>query len=83
MGTRHKVFISYHHADQRYKDALVKMLGTDVIHKSVGDGDISIDVSAEYIKRLIQEDFLRDASVCIVLVGRETHKRKHVDWEIS
>jgi len=26
---------------------------------------------------------LRDSSVTVVLIGRETWKRKHVDWEIS
>ena len=69
MKPRRKIFISYHHAnDQQYKNALENLLGDSVIHKSVKDGDISTDVSTDYIKRLIHEDYLCDASVCIVLV---------------
>jgi hypothetical protein len=49
----------------------------------VRSGDISTDVSADYIKRLIQEDYISDSSVLLVLIGPNTKKRKHVDWEIS
>ena len=81
---RRKVFISYHHAnDQLYKEALIDILWDSVIHKSVQDGDISTDVSTDYIARLIREDFLNDASVCIVLVWADSYKRKHIDWEIA
>lgn len=81
---RHKVFISfYHYDDQVYRDAFVKVFGHLFISKSVEDGDIDSDTSDTYVKRLIQEDYLDDASVVIVLCGPNTLKRKHVDWEIS
>lgn len=81
----HKVFISYYHNDdQAYKNWLVQNYGNLFINKSVEIGDINTDVSTEYIKQLIQsDDFLADASVLIVLCGRNTWGRKHVDWEIS
>ncbi|MDR0369526.1 MAG: TIR domain-containing protein [Candidatus Peribacteria bacterium] len=44
---------------------------------------MNTDVSTEYVKRVIQEGYLDDSSVCVVLIGTETYKRKHVDWEIS
>ena len=83
--TRHKVFTSYyHHDDQWYKNKFIELFGHLFIDKSVGDGEISTDVSTEYIKRLIQDDdYLADASVTVVLCGPNTKKRKHVDWEIS
>ena len=83
--TRRKVFISYHHTnDEDYKKEFERLFGHLFINKSVQDGSINSDNSTEYIKKLIQgSDYLRDASVCIVLVGTETYKRKHVDWEIS
>ncbi|MBA2861005.1 hypothetical protein HNP91_001837 [Methanococcus maripaludis] len=40
-------------------------------------------MSTNYIKRLIQEGYLKDTSVIVVLLGENTQKRKHVDWEIS
>lgn len=82
--TRRKVFISYYHKDdQKYRDALEKRFGHLFISKSVQPGDIDTDVSTEYIKRLIQKDYISDISVLIVLVGPKTKCRKHVDWEIS
>lgn len=81
---KRKVFISYYHADdQSYKEALEKGYGGSFISKSVGIGDINTDVSTEYVKQLIQNDYLRDASVLMVLCGPNTKGRKHVDWEIS
>lgn len=31
----------------------------------------------------IRDNYLRDSSVTIVLVGKDTWKRKFIDWEIS
>jgi hypothetical protein len=81
---KHKVFLSFYHKDdQGYRDAFEKAYANTFINKSVPPGGIDSDNSAEYISRLIREDYLRDASVLIVLVGPNTKCRKHVDWEIS
>ncbi len=83
-AVRHNVFISYYHnADQAYRDAFETAYGHLFISKSVNPGDITTDLNTDYIKRLIQEDYISDASVVIVLVGAKTYCRKHVDWEIS
>lgn len=80
---KHKVFISfYHHDDQEYKEYIDKYLSSNIINKSVADGEYSPDDSDEYIKRLIREDKISDSSVIVVLIGPNTKKRKHVDWEI-
>lgn len=80
---KHKVFISfYHHDDQKYKDYIDKYLSTNIINKSVKNGEYDSDNSDEYIKRLIREEKISDSSVVIVLVGPNTKRRKHVDWEI-
>ena len=82
--TRHKVFLSYYHYDdQYYRDRFEALFRHLFINKSVEPGDINTDVSAEYIKRLIQENYISDASIVLVLVGKNTKDRKHVDWEIS
>ena len=81
----HKVFISYHHdRDQYYKNYLVRM-GSEYeifLDRSVDTGDISEDLSDESIRTKIRDEYLRDSTVTIVLVGLETKRRKHIDWEI-
>ena len=82
---RHKVFISYYHADdQEYKDRLVQALNSKAIDKSVTPGDIHDEsLSLDEIRRRIRDDHIADAVVTIVLIGPCTWQRKHVDWEIS
>jgi len=82
--TRRKVFVSYYHRDdQWYRNSLEARFGHLFISKSVQPGDIDTDVSTDYIKRLIQLNYISDSSVLIVLVGPKTKCRKHVDWELS
>ncbi len=84
QNEKHRIFISYYHKDdQNYRDKFEKDFGHLFINKSVQPGDIETDNSDEYIKRLIQEDYISDSSVILVLIGQKTNCRKHVDWEIS
>ena len=81
----HKVFISYHHYnDQDYKDDLVTLACQHeiFIDKSVDTGDIDDSLPDERIREIIRDEYLRDSTVTIVLVGQDTKRRKHVDWEI-
>lgn len=81
---RHRVFISNHHYDQSYKEWFVQAMRDDIIDESVGDGDIDdTNIAVETIRRKIRDEFIRDATVTVVLIGRCTWKRKHVDWEIG
>ena len=45
-------------------------------------GDISDELSDEQIRRKIRDEYLRDSTVTILLVGTETKNRKHIDWEL-
>lgn len=81
----HKAFITYHHDnDQYYKEALLQMNEQHhiFVDKSVDTGDISDDLDDQTIRRIIRDDYLRDSTVTILLVGTETRHRKHVDWEL-
>jgi hypothetical protein len=84
---RHRVFVSYHHAnDENYKNIFELRFGNayKAIHsRSVKLGDIDGSVSTDGIRRIIRDRYLTDSTVTIVLVGTETYKRKHVDWEIG
>lgn len=81
----HKVFISYHHRyDQGYKECLVDLGEQNGIFAdgSVDTGDIPDHLSDQQIRERIRDECLEDSTVTIVLVGTETKRRKHVDWEI-
>lgn len=81
---RHKVFISYHHdEDEYYKNLFCKQLEGDFVDRSVEDGDIDPNLSTEYVRQLIRDNFIADATVTVVLVGKCTWQRKHIDWEIG
>ncbi len=81
----HRVFITYHHKnDQGSKETLLNLNAKHsiFIDKSVHAGDISDDLDDEAIRRIVRDDYLRDSTVTILLVGTETKGRKHVDWEV-
>jgi len=79
----HKVFVSFHHDDEEYKTLFTEMMGGNIVDKSVGDGDIDPQNNTEYTRQIIRDDFIADATVTVVLIGRCTWQRKHVDWEIG
>ena len=82
--TKRKTFLSYYHKDdQAYKQYFENLFGDLIVNKSVQDGDIKSDNSDDYIKKLIQDGYLSDTTVLVVLLGKNTKHRKHVDWEIS
>ena len=81
----HKVFISHHHDnDQWYKEKLVEFgeQYSIFVDRSVDTGDIPEDWTDQQIRREIRDRYLRDSTVTVVLIGAETRRRKHVDWEI-
>ncbi len=84
MRTRHRVFISYHHAlDQGFKEDFVRAFSHVFEDWSVRIGDIDTDLATETVRQKVRDEWLRDSTVTIVLIGRDTWKRKHVDWEIG
>lgn len=87
MSDRHKVFISYHHAnDQNYRNIFQLRFGNRlgaVIPGAVDIGDIDPNLPDETIRKKIRDEYLRDTSVTVVLIGTQTWQRRHVDWEIA
>ena len=84
---RHKVFVSYHHAnDQAYRDRFERLFAgiyDIMVSRSVQIGDINTYLNTETLRQKIREEYLSDSTVTVVLVGSDTWRRKHVDWEIS
>lgn len=83
---RHKTFISYHHVnDEQYKIAFKKIFSDihDIIVPwDVEIGDIDPNQKTDTIRRKIRDEYLRDSTVTVVLIGSQTWQRRHVDWEI-
>jgi hypothetical protein len=84
---RHRVFVSYHHAnDQAYRDQFERLFAQvhDVmVSQSVQIGDIDPNLPTETVRQRIRDEYLRDSTVTVVLIGAQTWQRKHVDWEIG
>jgi hypothetical protein len=84
---RHKVFVSYHHKNDEWdRDRFEELFSNKydiLVSKSVQIGDIDPNLKTETIRQKIRDEYLRDSTVTVVLIGSETWKRKHVDWEIG
>ena len=83
--TKHRVFISYHHAnDQWAKDRLIELNKkfNFFIDESVDTGDIPEIWEEQKIRTEIRDNYLKCSTVTILLVGTETKYRKHIDWEL-
>ena len=87
----YKVFISYYHNkenkddDQDYKELLSAWAkGHDIYEDcSVNTDEILGDnLSDRELRERIRDEYLKDTTVTIVLVGKHTKKQKRVDWEI-
>lgn len=86
--SKHKVFVSYHHSepDQTYRNQFENLFANQheiMISKSVQIGDIDSNLKTETVRQKIRDEYLSDSTVTIVLIGKYTWQRKHVDWEIS
>lgn len=83
----HKAFVSYHHAnDQAYRDAFEGLFASTYsvfISKSVQIGEISLWLDTDTVRTKVRDEYLRDSTVTVVLIGTHTWQRRHVDWEIS
>ena len=84
MAQKHKVFVSFYHQDQKHKEKFVSLMKNHMIDKSIDTGDIDdSNIKVDTIRSKIRDEYIRDATVTVVLIGKDTWRRKHVDWEIA
>ena len=83
MTKVHKVFVSFYNEDLRYKDHFVRLMSSHMVDMSVHTGDINPNNNTDTIRRIIRDEYIGDATVTVVLIGTDTWRRKHVDWEIG
>ena len=82
---KHKVFISYHHhkSDYKYRKIIESFSEKyDIFDSLTVKIDEIGEVGTEEFRRQVREKHLRESTVTIVLIGRCTWSRKHVDYEI-
>ncbi|MBY8177700.1 TIR domain-containing protein [Vibrio fluvialis] len=80
-----RVFISYHHRNEQYLKEHILQLNSHhgiFVDCSVDTGDIDDDLEPQVIRQTIRRNYLSESTVLMLIVGRETKYRKHVDWEL-
>ncbi|MDB5284338.1 MAG: molecular chaperone Tir [Bacteroidota bacterium] len=73
----HKCFISFKTADFPYKKHILENMHIDLVDKSLHEAIDSND--EDYIMRKIREDYLRDSTVTIYLIGAKS--AESFGWE--
>lgn len=90
MSKRRHVFISHHHADDDHVTKLTNLLGRkgfEIRNSSIRakpSNQARLDakqIPEKTLKRLLRMK-MSWAGTVIVLIGKETHQRPWVDWEI-
>lgn len=90
MPNRRHVFISHHHADDDHVGKLTELLsgqGFEIRNSSIRAKPANQErldkglIKEGTLKRLLRMK-MSWASTVIVLIGKETHRRPWVDWEI-
>lgn len=91
MSKRRHVFISHHHADDEHVTRMTTLLarhGYEIRNSSIRAKPANqrrLDkgmVSDRTIKRLLRMK-MAWASTVVVIIGKETHSREWVEWEIE
>ena len=83
---RRTVFISHYKGNHDEVDRFIHDFREVFIPKVLGanDNDDFIDSNdPEYVMRQIRAKYLQDSTITIVLIGKCTHSRRYVDWEIK
>jgi hypothetical protein len=86
MTPKHKVFLSFHSEDLAWKNKFETLFHNSaevIVSRSVQENDIPENINIETLRQKIRNEYLRESTVTIVLIGPKTWQRKHVDWEIS
>jgi hypothetical protein len=86
---RRKVFLSFYQGDKtEVEDLIDKFTVKDTIFipRALGLFDIDDLIDShnpEYVISQIRRKYLRDSTITIVFIGKCTHSRRYIDWEIK
>ena len=88
-GTRRRVFISHYKGDRQEVDDFIdyfanqEQVFTPYVLGANDNDDFINSTNTDYVMSQIRKKYLLDTTVTIVLIGRCTHSRRYVDWEIK
>ncbi|MCZ8514339.1 TIR domain-containing protein [Paenibacillus filicis] len=89
QGIRRKVFISHYRGDRKEVDEFIQKFANEekvfipyVLGANDNDDFIN-STNPEYVMTQIRKKYLEDTTVTIVLIGRCTHSRRYIDWELK
>lgn len=85
LAVKRRVFVSYHHnGDLAYYEAFSRTFhdGYEAISDTSPERAVDSD-NVDYVMQRLRDTCITGSSCTIVLVGRNTHGRKFVDWEIK
>lgn len=86
MSKTINLFVSHSGKDEKKIDAFKKLMekkGYDFRDSSIRESEPNRAHNEEYIKNEILKPAINWAGTMVVLVGRDTHNREWVDWEIE
>lgn len=85
LPNRRKTFVSYHHGgDQWYYNEFSRLFHDT--WETVFDNSLERQIDSDntaYVMQRIRDNHITGTSCTVVLIGRQTHLRKYVDWEIK
>lgn len=85
---KRKVFVSFYGGDEREVVQFTQWahqagaMIPKILHDAY-NGEIVNSSSPEYVMQRIRRDFIGDSTVTMLLMGRCTHSRRYVDWELK
>lgn len=88
-GTKRRVFISHFKGDSTEVDAFIDRFAnregvfTPYVLGANNNDDFIESTDTDYVMQRIRQLYLKDSTVTIVLMGKCTHSRRYVDWEIK
>jgi hypothetical protein len=83
--SRRKVFFSHYKGDQIEVNAFIRDFSSAFIPRVSGaNNDAFIDsTDTDYVMQRIRSLYIKDSTVIIVFLGKCTHSRRYIDWEIK
>lgn len=76
-----KVFISFHNKDRHAKDLLQAQAKNKNINLQFSDQSVNKPYKSKW--KTNTKSKIQKASTTVVMVGKDTYRRKAVDWEIE
>lgn len=76
-----KVFVSFHNRDRHAKELLLAQAKNKNINLQFSDQSVNKPFKTKWKNKA--KDKIQKASKTVIMIGKDTHRRKAVQWEIE